>query len=137
MAVPSLRKKIFNKRVKKLKTPQIDRKICVKQIELLTLLKCDELGRRNWSWKLSLRIDPRNTRRKSRGGKHHTNSPHMGSRSRHKQENTKTAISWSSSKQDLEDYCIYEDDGLGDREVEEFLHSRAKRGRGAAGSRMG
>ncbi|URE08995.1 hypothetical protein MUK42_23952 [Musa troglodytarum] len=41
--------------------PQIDRRICVKQIELLTLLKCDELGRRNWSWKLSLRIDPRNT----------------------------------------------------------------------------
>ncbi|URE13890.1 hypothetical protein MUK42_24676 [Musa troglodytarum] len=75
-------------------------------------------------------------RHKSRGEKHRTNSPHMGSSSRHKKENTKTAISCSTSKQDLEDCCSYEDDGLRDEEVEEFLHSRAKRGRGAVGSRM-
>ncbi|CAL9192256.1 uncharacterized protein LOC103974522 isoform X2 [Musa acuminata AAA Group] len=61
MTIPLLTKKIFEKPVKKLKTPQSDRKICVKQIELSTLLKCGELGSRNWSWKLSLRIDPRNT----------------------------------------------------------------------------
>ncbi|THU50142.1 hypothetical protein C4D60_Mb06t16970 [Musa balbisiana] len=74
-------------------------------------------------------------RHKSRGEKHRTNSPHMGSSSR-KKENMKTAISCSTSKQDLEDCCSYEDDGLRDEDVEEFLHSRIKRGRGAVGSRM-
>ncbi|KAJ8476843.1 hypothetical protein OPV22_020570 [Ensete ventricosum] len=74
--------------------------------------------------------------KRSRGEKHCTNSLHMGSSSRHKKENTRTTISLSTSKQDLEDCCSHEDDGLGDEEVEEFLHSRAKRGRGAVGSRM-
>nr|XP_018677399.1 PREDICTED: uncharacterized protein LOC103974522 isoform X2 [Musa acuminata subsp. malaccensis] len=119
---------IFEKPVKKLKTPQSDRKICVKQIELLTLLKCGELGNRNWSWKLSLRIDPRNTDAKVGAGSitqiHHI----WVSSSRHKQENKKTAIPWPSSKQDPEDCCTHEDDGLRDTEVEEFLHSRFKNG---------
>ena len=94
------------------------------QIELLTLLKCGELGSRNWSWKLSLRIDPRNTDAKVGAGSitqiHHI----WVSSSRHKQENKKTAIPWPSSKQDPEDCCTHEDDGLRDTQVEEFLHSR-------------
>ncbi|XP_065044010.1 uncharacterized protein LOC135676591 isoform X1 [Musa acuminata AAA Group] len=112
MAVPLLTKKIFEKPVKKLKTPQSDRKICVKELELEA--KLEDRSEKH--------------RRKSRGGKHHTNSPHMGSSSRHKQENNKTAISWPSSKQDQEDCCTHEDDGLRDTEVEEFLHSRFKNG---------
>ncbi|WOK91965.1 hypothetical protein Cni_G00656 [Canna indica] len=73
--------------------------------------------------------------KRSRAEKHQTDSQRVGSSSRHEQENTNTAISYSSSKEDLEDY--YSDkDGLRDEEVEKFLRSRAKRGRGTIGSRM-
>ncbi|XP_057976955.1 uncharacterized protein LOC131164047 isoform X3 [Malania oleifera] len=42
----------------------------------------------------------------------------------------------SSSKNVTEDCCSMQDGGLRDQEVEEFLNSRVKRGRGAVGSRM-
>ncbi|KAA0040329.1 protein FAM133 [Cucumis melo var. makuwa] len=41
-----------------------------------------------------------------------------------------------SSKRISEDCDLREDQGLKDEELEEFLHSRTKRGRGAVGSRM-
>lgn len=41
-----------------------------------------------------------------------------------------------SSKRDYEDCDLRENQGLKDEELEEFLHSRTKRGRGAVGSRM-
>ncbi|XP_038708234.1 WD repeat-containing protein 87 isoform X2 [Tripterygium wilfordii] len=42
-----------------------------------------------------------------------------------------------SSGHEVVEYCYSrEDDGLRDKEIEEFLHSRVKRGRGAVGSRM-
>uniref|UniRef100_A0A0A0K4S4 Uncharacterized protein n=2 Tax=Cucumis sativus TaxID=3659 RepID=A0A0A0K4S4_CUCSA len=41
-----------------------------------------------------------------------------------------------SSKRISEDCDLREDQGLKDEELEEFLHSRTKRGRGAIGSRM-
>lgn len=43
--------------------------------------------------------------------------------------------SCSLSKRSYEDYSK-EDEGLRDEEIEEFLHSRVKRGRGSVGSRM-
>ncbi|KAH8498639.1 hypothetical protein Peur_073830 [Populus x canadensis] len=42
----------------------------------------------------------------------------------------------SSSSKIVGSSCSREDGGLRDEEVEEFLHSRVKRGRGAVGSRM-
>ncbi|RWR85119.1 nucleolar protein 58 [Cinnamomum micranthum f. kanehirae] len=42
----------------------------------------------------------------------------------------------TSSKQSHEDYIKSEDRSLRDEEIEKFLHSRVKRGRGAIGSRM-
>lgn len=42
----------------------------------------------------------------------------------------------SSGKRECESDYSREDEGLRDEEVEEFLHSRVKRGRGAVGSRM-
>eukprot|EP00258_Populus_trichocarpa_P048383 XP_024464402.1 uncharacterized protein LOC18102074 isoform X2 [Populus trichocarpa] len=42
----------------------------------------------------------------------------------------------SSSSKIVGSSCSREDEGLRDEEVEEFLHSRVKRGRGAVGSRM-
>ncbi|KAF5733247.1 hypothetical protein HS088_TW17G00789 [Tripterygium wilfordii] len=51
--------------------------------------------------------------------------------------------SWASlgcnkkSSHEALDYCsCRENDGLGDEEIEEFLHSSVKRGRGTVGSRM-
>ncbi|XP_038888945.1 protein FAM133 [Benincasa hispida] len=41
-----------------------------------------------------------------------------------------------SNKRVSEDCLLREDQGLKDEELEEFLHSRTKRGRGAVGSRM-
>uniref|UniRef100_A0ACD5U8A9 Uncharacterized protein n=7 Tax=Avena sativa TaxID=4498 RepID=A0ACD5U8A9_AVESA len=54
----------------------------------------------------------------------------------------KGALSNQSSSSKIEQGIAYNssysdhDDGLGDEEVEKFLHSRVKRGRGAIGSRM-
>ncbi|KAM3360728.1 putative protein isoform X1 [Capsicum galapagoense] len=41
-----------------------------------------------------------------------------------------------SKKREVEDSHSCEEEGLGDAEIEEFLHSRIKRGRGTVGSRM-
>ncbi|XP_051139179.1 uncharacterized protein LOC127256979 [Andrographis paniculata] len=51
-------------------------------------------------------------------------------------ERSGTSTSISSKKRDVTDCHTIEDGGLGDDEVEEFLRSRTKRGRGAVGSRM-
>ncbi|GMN52441.1 hypothetical protein TIFTF001_021610 [Ficus carica] len=61
----------------------------------------------------------------------------LGSTSnRHAVADDSANASCSSSK-GLHDGChSRKDDGLRDEELEEFLHSRAKRGRGAVGSRM-
>ncbi|XP_008810418.2 uncharacterized protein LOC103721838 [Phoenix dactylifera] len=71
-----------------------------------------------------------------RADKQHTNLIKSSSSSRHKQANRDPAVSSSSSKRGPEDRNFDDDDGLRDAEIEEFLHSRAKRGRGAIGSRM-
>ncbi|KAJ6424482.1 hypothetical protein OIU84_025294 [Salix udensis] len=54
---------------------------------------------------------------------------------RHSVNENNTRVSSSSSKRVGSSYSG-EDEGLRDEEVEEFLHSRVKRGRGAVGSRM-
>ncbi|KAJ6964960.1 hypothetical protein NC652_003008 [Populus alba x Populus x berolinensis] len=54
---------------------------------------------------------------------------------RHSVNENNTRVSSSSSKRVGSSYSR-EDEGLRDEEVEEFLHSRVKRGRGAVGSRM-
>ncbi|XP_019172936.1 PREDICTED: uncharacterized protein LOC109168380 [Ipomoea nil] len=54
---------------------------------------------------------------------------------RHSDVGSTSSASCPSKKRDIEDYYSRED-GLRDAEVEEFLHSRAKRGRGTVGSRM-
>ncbi|CAK7330301.1 unnamed protein product [Dovyalis caffra] len=54
---------------------------------------------------------------------------------RHFVNENDTSASSSSSKRVGSSYSR-EDEGLRDEEVEEFLHSRVKRGRGAVGSRM-
>ncbi|PUZ64848.1 hypothetical protein GQ55_3G175500 [Panicum hallii var. hallii] len=61
----------------------------------------------------------------SRGEKRKSDSRNHSSSSRVEQE----GITYSNSYSDQED-------GLGDDEIERFLHSRVKRGRGAVGSRM-
>ncbi|TVU40005.1 hypothetical protein EJB05_13450 [Eragrostis curvula] len=61
----------------------------------------------------------------SRGEKRGSDSRNQSSSSRTYQERT----NYSSSNSEQED-------GLGDDEIEKFLHSRVKRGRGAVGSRM-
>ncbi|CAL4894798.1 unnamed protein product [Urochloa decumbens] len=61
----------------------------------------------------------------SRGEKRKSDSRNHSSSSRVEQE----GIAYSNSYSDQED-------GLGDDEIERFLHSRVKRGRGAVGSRM-
>eukprot|EP00258_Populus_trichocarpa_P040945 XP_024456964.1 uncharacterized protein LOC7478681 isoform X3 [Populus trichocarpa] len=53
----------------------------------------------------------------------------------HSVNENNTRVSSSSSKRVGSSYSR-EDEGLRDGEVEEFLHSRVKRGRGAVGSRM-
>ncbi|KDP35907.1 hypothetical protein JCGZ_09879 [Jatropha curcas] len=62
------------------------------------------------------------------------NSPRSGS-TRHAVNDNNTIASCSSSKRASDCYSR-EDEGLRDEEVEEFLNSRVKRGRGAVGSRM-
>ncbi|KAK4438032.1 hypothetical protein Salat_0137300 [Sesamum alatum] len=49
---------------------------------------------------------------------------------------TSPSASLSSKKRLIQDLNPAEDEGLRDDEVDEFLHSRTKRGRGAVGSRM-
>jgi hypothetical protein len=61
----------------------------------------------------------------SRGEKRKNDSRNQASSSRIDQERINYSSSYSEQK-----------DGLGDDEIENFLHSRVKRGRGAIGSRM-
>ncbi|KAL5196584.1 hypothetical protein ABZP36_000096 [Zizania latifolia] len=64
-------------------------------------------------------------RRDSRGEKRKSDLTNQSSSTRIQQED----IAYNSSYSDQED-------GIGDDEIERFLHSRVKRGRGAIGSRM-
>ncbi|XVF00666.1 hypothetical protein REPUB_Repub04eG0020700 [Reevesia pubescens] len=57
-------------------------------------------------------------------------------RSTSRRHDTDTSASCSSSKRVAESSYSREDEGLRDEEVEEFLQSRVKRGRGSIGSRM-
>lgn len=70
--------------------------------------------------------------RDSDDSQRHTNKRHScGERS--------ASVPCSSSKrviEDIENHYSREDEGLKDDEIDEFLHSRVKRGRGAVGSRM-
>ncbi|XP_051136445.1 uncharacterized protein LOC127255107 isoform X2 [Andrographis paniculata] len=65
--------------------------------------------------------------------KSHRDSNH---RDNNDSERSGASTSISSKKRDVPDFRTIEDGGLGDDEVEEFLLSRTKRGRGAVGSRM-
>ncbi|KAH7518510.1 hypothetical protein FEM48_Zijuj09G0179400 [Ziziphus jujuba var. spinosa] len=72
----------------------------------------------------------------SSGSKNHRESNSSRSTNkRHSVANDSANASCSSSKRAYSSHSR-EDDGLRDEELEEFLHSRAKRGRGAVGSRM-
>uniref|UniRef100_A0A1D1Z0F7 Uncharacterized protein n=1 Tax=Anthurium amnicola TaxID=1678845 RepID=A0A1D1Z0F7_9ARAE len=55
---------------------------------------------------------------------------------KHRKTAPNASVSPSSSKERHKNFHLYEDDGLHDEEIEEFLQSRTKRGRGAVGSRM-
>ncbi|KAA8544999.1 hypothetical protein F0562_019784 [Nyssa sinensis] len=55
---------------------------------------------------------------------------------RHAGSERNDGASCQSSKRAIQDCYSREDDSLRDEEIEEFLHSRVKRGRGAVGSRM-
>lgn len=56
------------------------------------------------------------------------------SRSRRKRHDSDASC--SSSKRSYEDHHFSDSEGLRDEEIEKFLHSRVKRGRGSVGSRM-
>ncbi|KAJ6852018.1 uncharacterized protein M6B38_257375 [Iris pallida] len=72
------------------------------------------------------------------GDKRHRGDSHHKSSSRRGQEQAMRRATCSSSNHvyDEDSYHSSDDGGLRDDEVEEFLRSRAKRGRGAIGSRM-
>ncbi|XP_077245118.1 uncharacterized protein LOC143885045 isoform X2 [Tasmannia lanceolata] len=73
-------------------------------------------------------------RSRDKSHRHHGNASESSPRG---EEASKDAAgSCTSSKRGNEDYFSGEVGGLRDDEVEEFLHSRVKRGRGAIGSRM-
>ncbi|XP_020112317.1 protein FAM133 [Ananas comosus] len=72
----------------------------------------------------------------SRGEKRRSDSLHRSSSSRVGQKRRNSASSCSSSKLDPGNGYSDEDAGLRDEDIEAFLQSRAKRGRGAIGSRM-
>ncbi|XP_058191241.1 uncharacterized protein LOC131308340 [Rhododendron vialii] len=55
---------------------------------------------------------------------------------RHSHSETSANVPCSSSRRVIEDCYSREDEGLKDDEIDQFLHSRVKRGRGAVGSRM-
>ncbi|CAK9145010.1 unnamed protein product [Ilex paraguariensis] len=55
---------------------------------------------------------------------------------RHIDDKANATFSSSQSKRVAQDCHLRDNEGLKDNEVEEFLHSRVKRGRGAVGSRM-
>ncbi|XP_057493645.1 uncharacterized protein LOC130779111 [Actinidia eriantha] len=55
---------------------------------------------------------------------------------RHTGIETSASVPCSSSKRVIQDCYSSEDEGLKDEDIDEFLHSRVKRGKGAVGSRM-
>ncbi|KAF7058932.1 hypothetical protein CFC21_065898 [Triticum aestivum] len=90
------------------------------------VVEVDEMWRaREKELELESKLKRRNKERgDSRGEKRKGDSRNMSSSSK-----IEEGTAYNSSYSD-------QDDGLGDDEVEKFLHSRVKRGRGAVGSRM-
>ncbi|KAL8541667.1 hypothetical protein ACS0TY_002799 [Phlomoides rotata] len=77
----------------------------------------------------------RNESSSERGSKDVSESRRSTSRGRNEME-TSASTSLSSKKRSFRDFDPMESEGLRDDEVDEFLYSRTKRGRGAVGSRM-
>ncbi|XP_010674906.2 uncharacterized protein LOC104890977 [Beta vulgaris subsp. vulgaris] len=69
----------------------------------------------------------------SQSKRHDSNTTCSSSRSQSKKHDSNASC--ASSKRSYENHAK-EDEGLRDEEIEEFLHSRVKRGRGSIGSRM-
>ncbi|XP_022869498.1 uncharacterized protein C11orf57-like [Olea europaea var. sylvestris] len=96
----------------------------------------------NEMWQLrqkELELDNRlrGTRNESKGGSGRGVSNPSGSTSRECYNNESHAsASCSTKKRATRESHPIKDDGLRDDEIEEFLHARIKRGRGAVGSRM-
>ncbi|KAL0356964.1 UNVERIFIED_CONTAM: hypothetical protein Scaly_1382100 [Sesamum calycinum] len=84
---------------------------------------------------LESRLRARNESSGGRGYKDVCESRRSRSRGGNEME-TSASASLSSKKRLIQDLNPTEDEGLRDDEVDEFLHSRSKRGRGAVGSRM-
>lgn len=84
---------------------------------------------------LESRLRARNGTSDGRGYKDVCESRRSRSRGGNEME-TSEGASLSSKKRLIQDLKPMEDEGLRDDEVDEFLHSRSKRGRGAVGSRM-
>ncbi|XP_011088020.1 arginine/serine-rich coiled-coil protein 2 isoform X1 [Sesamum indicum] len=84
---------------------------------------------------LESRLRARNGSSDGRGYKDVCESHRSRSRGGNEMEKSEGA-SLSSKKRLIQDLKPMEDEGLRDDEVDEFLHSRSKRGRGAVGSRM-
>ncbi|KAL6964171.1 hypothetical protein U1Q18_035229 [Sarracenia purpurea var. burkii] len=62
-----------------------------------------------------------------------SNDSQRSGNTRHTRIETTASVQCSSSKRVIQD-CSREDEGFKDDEIDEFLHSRVKRGRGAVGS---
>ncbi|KAF8027882.1 hypothetical protein BT93_E0719 [Corymbia citriodora subsp. variegata] len=97
----------------------------------------------NEMWRLrqkELELDNRikgRSREESSSRRHHKDaSPSRSSSNGHDIDDYSVETSCSRSRSAHESHRKRGDEGLGDEEIEEFLHSRVKRGRGAIGSRM-
>ncbi|KAH6833223.1 hypothetical protein C2S53_008166 [Perilla frutescens var. hirtella] len=77
----------------------------------------------------------RNGSNSGRGNRDISESHTSTSRIRNEVE-TSASASLSSKKRSVEDFNPMEDEGLKDDEIDQFLQSRTKRGRGSIGSRM-
>uniref|UniRef100_A0A6N2LV75 Uncharacterized protein n=1 Tax=Salix viminalis TaxID=40686 RepID=A0A6N2LV75_SALVM len=89
----------------------------------------------NEMWRVRQKEIEMDDRLRERSGYDDNCSKNLWGCRRHSVNENNTRVSSSSSKRVGSSYSG-EDEGLRDEEVEEFLHSRVKRGRGAVGSRM-
>ncbi|KAL0384354.1 UNVERIFIED_CONTAM: hypothetical protein Sradi_2829700 [Sesamum radiatum] len=99
------------------------------------VVEVNEMWRLRQKTELESRLRARNESSGERGYKDVCESHRSRSRGGNEME-TSASASLSSKKRLIQDLNPMEDEGLRDDEVDEFLHSRSKRGRGAVGSRM-
>ncbi|XP_021862091.1 uncharacterized protein [Spinacia oleracea] len=91
----------------------------------------------NEMWRIRQKEKELDDRLKDRSRDYHSHSSREGTSDLSGSQSKRHSLnsSCSSSKRSYEDRSK-EDEGLRDEDIEEFLHSRVKRGRGSIGSRM-